>query len=895
MGRKVKLQIWDTAGQERFRNITSAYYRGSMGILLVYDVADDKSFKNVGSYVLQAEQSPAEDVFLHLRNIVNVYIAAGSELEINIGTSMRNSIFEVGDRGRFLEATSERQRDLFNPARMEIIKMMDENLRIMRLSVLDTCGLVGFSLAVMALLSGVPGGEAFVCPMSLGNGSPPPGSIAAGNGQQRQQRLASRGIGCMVAEGGREMQGVAVEALGEAAQSTATKGRFRRVRSLFGRKAAAAATVSALVSAGAPGSAEALFGRGKSPEIPSVPAIEQRVEDAAGEVLEAAENVASAVEEAGEAAGEVLSEVVDGLDGLEAPSEESLAGGVEGVATAELPPEVAEKKAVAGVSTLELAKDVLVENKEIAAVVVAGAVGSRFLLVKAGGKPGRSRGGRRRRVQGGAAPKSPTQGIGQPRVSPEVAAADQKKKAESLKSATFDVDVDLFGDAVSDLPARPPPPTPPSAEPAPSPSEAMKGAVASRDAATAAAESAAESLINEISNAADNSLTAAAKAASAPKAASPAPTPTESASTSEPAETPAPSTFYSKKMPEKGKRKGAPILNLFKRDTGPQRATTLEEALAAETPDVAVFRQALAAVLSRSAPPGEFNVREPKALSEAVITPEDFEGEAGEKAAETNRIAALTELMEAAGLSLKEGADVVADVVNAMVVRLTDAAVTSKDDASMVKASDALLQYMDGAGALFVALCPGIALDPQIKYNGTFKRGKLEKVFEAAAKSTLKTMGDEGQMVSLDRLQDLFSIKKAKADSITQKIMMELMMKMMSEGGGEDGDMEGLEKMMAAMGGAEGMGGMGGMPGMGGMGAGRSPEDHKKEVEALKAMVDSAECPKEEVDALRKMYSDAGMDIDKLVNDPMMESSMDSDAKEVVVLLRKLLALWPKN
>lgn len=43
---------------------------------------------------------------------------------------------------------------------------------------------------------------------------------------------------------------------------------------------------------------------------------------------------------------------------------------------------------------------------------------------------------------------------------------------------------------------------------------------------------------------------------------------------------------------------------------------------------MAVFRQALAAVLSRSAPPGEFNVREPKALSEAVITPEDFEGEA---------------------------------------------------------------------------------------------------------------------------------------------------------------------------------------------------------------------------------------------------------------------------
>lgn len=50
-GKEVKAQIWDTAGQERFRAVTSAYYRGAVGALVVYDITRTTTFESVGRWL----------------------------------------------------------------------------------------------------------------------------------------------------------------------------------------------------------------------------------------------------------------------------------------------------------------------------------------------------------------------------------------------------------------------------------------------------------------------------------------------------------------------------------------------------------------------------------------------------------------------------------------------------------------------------------------------------------------------------------------------------------------------------------------------------------------------------------------------------------------------------
>lgn len=81
-GHRVKAQIWDTAGQERFRAITTAYYRGATGALLVYDISSRSSFESIGRWLSEIRTHANEDIRIGL---------IGNKIDMNHVRSVRTS------------------------------------------------------------------------------------------------------------------------------------------------------------------------------------------------------------------------------------------------------------------------------------------------------------------------------------------------------------------------------------------------------------------------------------------------------------------------------------------------------------------------------------------------------------------------------------------------------------------------------------------------------------------------------------------------------------------------------------------------------------------------------------------------------------------------------------
>ncbi|KAJ6363740.1 hypothetical protein OIU77_029502 [Salix suchowensis] len=73
-GKEIKAQIWDTAGQERFRAVTSAYYRGAVGALLVYDISRRQTFDSIGRWLNELQTH--SDM-----NVVTILVGNKSDLK----------------------------------------------------------------------------------------------------------------------------------------------------------------------------------------------------------------------------------------------------------------------------------------------------------------------------------------------------------------------------------------------------------------------------------------------------------------------------------------------------------------------------------------------------------------------------------------------------------------------------------------------------------------------------------------------------------------------------------------------------------------------------------------------------------------------------------------------
>ena len=65
-GKKVKIRILDTAGQERFRALTKNYYKGADGIILIYDVTNEKSYKSIKIWISQIKESAPDNVIIYI-------------------------------------------------------------------------------------------------------------------------------------------------------------------------------------------------------------------------------------------------------------------------------------------------------------------------------------------------------------------------------------------------------------------------------------------------------------------------------------------------------------------------------------------------------------------------------------------------------------------------------------------------------------------------------------------------------------------------------------------------------------------------------------------------------------------------------------------------------------
>ncbi|KAL8562553.1 hypothetical protein ACOMHN_045818 [Nucella lapillus] len=124
-GQRVKLQVWDTAGQEKFLSIATAYYRAALGVLLVYDVRNRKSFETLPKWLKEVEEHASEYVSLFL---VGNYADDPDTKEVS---SEEAHDFAEQNGMQLFETSSndaERVEQIFFAMARKILKLKQENI-----------------------------------------------------------------------------------------------------------------------------------------------------------------------------------------------------------------------------------------------------------------------------------------------------------------------------------------------------------------------------------------------------------------------------------------------------------------------------------------------------------------------------------------------------------------------------------------------------------------------------------------------------------------------------------------------------------------------------------------------------------------------------------------------
>ncbi|KAI6652786.1 Ras-related protein Rab-13 [Oopsacas minuta] len=122
-GQNVLIEMRDTAGQERFKAITSAMYRGTNGLVVVYDITDEESFENVAYWLKIAQESAVDDLPI---------IIIGNKLDKNEDRKVpreRGQVLAINEGTQFMEVSA-KNNDGVHACFMQLIKkiiMMQNN------------------------------------------------------------------------------------------------------------------------------------------------------------------------------------------------------------------------------------------------------------------------------------------------------------------------------------------------------------------------------------------------------------------------------------------------------------------------------------------------------------------------------------------------------------------------------------------------------------------------------------------------------------------------------------------------------------------------------------------------------------------------------------------------